>query len=430
MLRMRFRRSRMAFAAWTMVLGALLAGRPAAAQTILQVDGAWDLGYSTGTGASQDAGRFFTDVRPGLALQFGSPRLAWRASYGFSGSLIFDGRAPSYAQQLAMSLAAQTTSRSTLAFSVSAAQGSTLFHLAQRAPATSQPEFRAPDNPSLVTALLGQSFGWDASPTFRLRQDLSGALSAPQDSLGRYSVALAGSLALERLFQDDAVGVVLRPSLSLLSPASGEGSRYASTANSLLGSWNHDFDRRWNGQVTAGVEQVLTFTGSYPLAIVPTGSLTARYLANIGGGSLSYTRAAATSLQTGTVSMSDMVTLRALVIFDSLLPRALAASAGFAHAEPLGETAAQVAAGTGNALQGDVRLAWSLSAVLLATASYSASYQFGQPSGLAPPLAHVFLVGLTARYVSARYTPPMPSAGGRVDGSDAVGFPGAGAPSP
>ncbi len=422
--RTRLRRHRTALAAWTIVLVVMLPGRPATAQTVIQLDGAWNLGYNATTGTGQDSSRLFTGIQPAVTLQFGSPRLAWRAGYVFAGSFALAGSGSnSYSNQLDLSLAAQLTKRSIMTVGGSIAQGSTDFQLSQRAPATSQPGFRAPGNPNLVTATLAESFAWEASPTLLLRQGLTGMLSTPQDALGQYNASVTGSLGLDRLFEKDAIGVELRPSFAVLSSLTAEGQHYVNITNALLGSWNHDFNRGWNGQMTAGVEQVLTFAGSYPLAIVPTGSLTARYRAGTAGGSLSFTHGAATDLQTGTVSMSDAVVVRGLVGFDPTESRVLAASAGFVHAEPLGEVPARVAAGTGNAVQGDVRLVWGLSNAVLATASYSVAYQFGQAGGLAPSLAHVILVGITARYSNAQHTPAMPTIGRRVDGSDAVGFP-------
>lgn len=422
MPRPRFRRHRAALAVRTIALLAISAARPAAAETAIQLDGTANLGYSEVTG-NPSSSQLYTEIRPGLALQFGSPRLVWRTGYVFSGSFTIDGSGPSsYSNAVDLSLAAQLTSRSTLTLSASATQGGTAFQLSQRALETSQPGFRAAGNPDLVSATLTEALAWEAAPAFRVRQGLAATASAPQDALGLYSVSAIGTLGLDRLFQDDAIGIQLRPSVSVL--CAPDGQHYLNTTNALLGSWNHDFDPSWNGQATAGVEQVLTFAGSYPLAVVPTGSLTGRYLAASGAGTLSYTHGVTTNLQTGTVSMSDAVVARGVFSFDPVEPRMLGVSAGFAHARPLGQAASQVAAGTGNAVQGDVRLLWGLGSWVLATATYSAAYQFGQGGGLAPSLAQVILVGITVRYASDRQTPPVPTLGGRVDGSDAVPFPG------
>lgn len=428
MPRPRSRRPRTALAAGTALLAALALPLPAAPQTVFQLEGAANLGYEETTG-SVPASRLYAEARPALALQFGSPRLAWRAGYAFAGSLTLDGEGPStYSNSLTLALAAQPTSRSTITVNAGAAQGSTAFQLSQRTLDASQPGFRAPGNPDLVTATLGQAFAWEATPSLRVRQGLTGSLSAPQHAFDRYNLSANASLGLDRVFPRDAVGLQVRSGFALLSAQDGE--HYKSIDNALLGSWNHDFDETWNGHVTAGVEQVLTFAGSYPLAIAPTGSLAAQVRAGGASAALSYTHGAATDLQTGTVSVNDTVTLRGVVSFDPVVPRVLGASAGFVHARPLGEAASRAAAGTGNALQGDVRLAWELREPVLATATYSLAYQYGQSGGLPPSLVQVFLVGITVRYSSAPYTPPMPTLGGRVDGSDAVPFSGGSAPGP
>jgi hypothetical protein len=126
------------------------------------------------------------------------------------------------------------------------------------------------------------------------------------------------------------------------------------------------------------------------------------------------------------VSLTQGIVLHALATFDTAHPMSLGASAGFLHAQPLGQAATRVAAGTGNAAQGDVGLFWGLSDEVLATARYSIAYQFAQPNGLPPMLTHVALVGLTMRYSNARRVPPAPALGARVDGSDRVGFAGGG----
>ncbi len=412
----------------------MIVGRSAAAQTVYELDGAVNLGYtSTSTPTpttdptepqSQTSSRVFTDVRPGLAIQSGSRRLAWRVGYVFAGSLSLDGSGPNtYSNQATAALAAQLTTRSAMTINTAVTQGGTAFQLSQQAADAGHPGLRAPGSPDLVTATLGEAFAWEAAPHVRLGQGITGTLSSPQDDLGMFSATVTGSLSLDRVFPTDAIGGELRTGVALLRPLTAEGQPYWSITNVFLGRWNHDFSYGWNGAVTAGVSQVVTLAGSYPLAIVPTGSLTARYTAGTAFGSLAFTHGTATNTQTGTVSMSDQIVVRGGVSFDPMLARALAVSAGFSHDQALGEASALVAAGTGNAVQGDVGLAWGLSDSVLATARYSVAYQFGQSGGIQPQLTQVLLIGVTARYSNARFVAPLPTLGERVDGGDAVRFP-------
>jgi len=425
--RTRFRHLRSALAAWTIALAVALGGRPARAQVVFQADGAVDLGYTATRLTPANSRRLYLDVRPALTVQFGSPRLTWRAGYLFAGSLTLDGTGSSaYSNQVSLALAAELSKRSTMTASGSITQGSTAFQLTQRAPDAGQADFRAPGNPDLVTATLAESFAWEASPNLRLGQGLLGSASAPQDALGRTSGAVTASASLDRLFVRDAVGALLRSGFAVLRPLAEGAAEARIVTNSLAGSWNHDFDPRWNAEVTAGVEQVIALTGSRATTIVPTGGLTARYLGDDSVVSLAVSQAAAANLQTGTESLNDEVVLRGAVSFDRIRQRQLGASAGFLRARPLGEVIPGAAATMGNAVQGDVGLVWGFSEVLLATARYSVAYQFGQGANLTPSLVHVALVGITIRYGNAPYLPPMPAIGRRVDGSDAVGFPAGG----
>jgi hypothetical protein len=420
-LRPRLRRT--ALAAPTIALALAAAGGPAEAQTIFQADGTADLGYSATTGVEASS-RTFAELRPALAVQTGSPRLAFRGSYLFAGSLTLTGSEPgAYSNTLGLSLAAEPTERTGLTVGASFSQGGTAFQLSQRSADAGQPAFRAPGNPSLVAASVEESFQWEATARFRLSQSLTGSTSAPQDDLGQYNASAVGSVALERVFESDAIGAGVRSSASQLRPLTPGAAPYLAITNALLADWNHDFDAQWNGEVNAGVEQVLSFAGSYPLAVVPTGTLTARYLGGAAGASLTARTGANADIQTGIVSLTSSVVLRGVVSFDQVLSRSLGASAGFARARALGVPAPRAAAGTGDALQADLGFSWALSEEVLATARYSLAYQFGQPSGLRPSLAHVLLVGITARYSNASYPIPMPTLGHRVDGRDAVGFP-------
>jgi hypothetical protein len=124
------------------------------------------------------------------------------------------------------------------------------------------------------------------------------------------------------------------------------------------------------------------------------------------------------------VSQNSQATLRGFLTFDALWPRQLSASVGYLHAWSLGPITPASASGVGDAVQGDLGIRWGLSDAMLLTARYSVAYQFNQAAGLAPSLTHVLLVGVTAHYSNAAFLPPMPTPGVRVDGSDAVQFPG------
>jgi hypothetical protein len=418
--RTRLRHLPSALPARTVVLAAILAGRPAGAQTIFQADGSAGLGYTRTALTPLESRRLYAEVRPALVLRFGSPWLAWQAGYLFAGSLTLDGTGTSsYSNRLSLSLAADLSQKAALSASAVVTQGGSAFQLTQGAPEAGQPAFRAPGNPDLVTATVAEAFSWDPSPHLNLGQGLLASASAPQDSLRRASTSLTGSMTLDRLFSQDAVGAALLPGFALLRPLAEGAPDVRIVTTSLIGSWNHDFNRTWNAQVTAGATHVVAVGPGHPTTVVPVGSLTGRYLGNDSVVSLEVTRAVATNLQTGTESVSEEVTLRGGVSLDPIRQRQLGASVGFLRARSLGEVTPGAAAGSGKAAQGDVGLVWGLSDVLLATARYSIAYQF--EGAASESLVHVALVGITVRYSSAPYMPPMPTPGRRVDRGDAVG---------
>jgi hypothetical protein len=124
------------------------------------------------------------------------------------------------------------------------------------------------------------------------------------------------------------------------------------------------------------------------------------------------------------VSLTDSLTARGNVVLDTRKARVVSFSGGFLHNQPIGDLNALVAAGTGNAVQGDVGFTTSISTRILATARYSLAYQFGQGGGIAPTLVHIFLIGVTGSVKNTTQTVrPLPMHGRRVDGSDGVGFP-------
>src|SRR5258708_40246362 len=97
-------RTRRWAAATALAIAALAA--PAAAQTFdVEADAALNVGYSQTTqtifvpdpnGMPVDMppdtqSRLFTEIRPGISVQSGSPRLTWRAGYLFGGTLSLVG---------------------------------------------------------------------------------------------------------------------------------------------------------------------------------------------------------------------------------------------------------------------------------------------------------------------------------------------------
>ncbi|HEY6005028.1 MAG TPA: hypothetical protein VIV57_19275 [Anaeromyxobacter sp.] len=430
MQRTRLPRRPAAHAARILSLALALAAPPAAADTVVQLDGVANAGYVDTSGGQSDH-HAFTEVGPALTLQLQSPRVTWRAGYLFAGNLTLGQYevASSYANQLVLALGAELSSRSALLVSGNVTQGGTAFQLAHRQADAGEPTFRSRSDADLVTASLAEAYALEASPQLRFGQALSGSLVAPQGALGSFNATLTGSLALDRELRNeygpgarDAIGAELRASGDFLRSSEDSPHPSWTTRNALVARWNHDFSWRWNGQATAGVEQVLTFAGSYPLAILPTGSLTVRYATRDGGASLGLTYGSTADLHTGTVALGQGAVARLFFGFDAEYPRQLALSAGFLHAAPLGQAPSRAAAGLGNAATADVALFWGLADEVLATAHYTMAYQYDQPAGLEPVQTHVFLAGLTMRYSNARRMPPAPSLGARVDGSDRAGF--------
>jgi hypothetical protein len=333
-------------------------------------------------------------------------------------------QALAYSNQLNGAMIAELTKFTVLTVNGSAAQGGTSFLLTQQPAEAGTPQIRAPGNPNLISATLGESIAWVVGRQLSLQHSLIGSLSAPQDALGNANTALTASLSLERLFNRDTGGLEVRAGISWLSPLQADASRYTTSTSSLLARWNHDYTWSLNSLVLAGVEEVFTDTGSKPLALLPTGTATVRYTAGSAVGSLEASHGTATNLQVGSVSLTDRVTARGVVTIDPIRARVLSFSAGVLHNQPIGEVAADVAAGTGNAVQGDAGFTTAISKNLLGTVRYSVAYQFGQDSGLGATLAHIFLIGVTASYNNtSRVTRPMPTRGVRVDGSDGKGFP-------
>jgi hypothetical protein len=408
-----------------LILVGLLACGPAAAQTVLQLDGTVNLNYTVTNPSPPDATELSVEVRPGITFQTGSSRLVFRISYLLAATFGIDPPyTNSYSNMLTGSLAAQPDDRSTLTFGFTLVQGGQAFQISQRPADTGQPAFRAEGNPEQLTGTLTQGFVWEAAPDLRLTQTLVGMLVAPQYNLSQSNTSLTGLVALDHLGTRDTLGGEVSVNVSRLRLSTVEAEPFWALITSLLGRWSHDFDLGWSTSLAAGVASVVTFTDTNPRAVVPTGNLTGRYFQGPAGASLSLDYGPRTDLQTGTVSQNFAATARGFLDFDPFFTRQLTASVGFLHSWPLGAVTESSAAGLGDAVQGDLGFLWGLSDALLATARYSIAYQFNQPAGVAPSMIHVFLVGVTARYSNAAYLPPMPTAGQRVDGTDNVPFPG------
>jgi hypothetical protein len=397
----------------------LALGRPAAAQTVLQLDGALGLYYSVTTPSSEPGG-LALQLNPSLVFQTGSERQVWRVGYAFAGTLnAYGAGGTAYSNTLNGAFAAELTDRATMTVSGGLSQGGTALLLSQRPADTGQPGIRPPGNPNQVSASLSETLAWELSPRLRLSEAVVGAWYAPQDSLGRYNASVGGSLQLRRTFATDAVGGEISSVVASFSPLTAIGGRYLSVTNSVIASWRHDLDPAWSGELRAGVAQVVTFAGSFPLAVVPTGRIGVQYQGLDARAALAVIYGPTTELQTGAVTQTGSVTLRGLLD----LPPAgvLTASAGLLRSRPL-EPTMEVASGVGDAAQGDIGFIWGISTALLATARGTVAYQFGQPGGIAPSLLFVILVGVTAHYSNAAGLPPMPAFGQRADDADAVGF--------
>ncbi len=426
-----------AIATWLATLAAS-AGPAAAQRTIVEADASASLGYtqfsqkpivSDPNALPEDVPddtttQLFTQLRPGLALQTGTPRVSWRAGYLFGANFsLSSDRLRSYSHEANAQMAAELSKVTTLTIAGTVAQGASSFLLAQKSADKGVPEIRRTGNPDLISASVLQSLGWAAGKHLTLRQGLTGSVSGPQDDFGERNAAWTLTLGLDRAFERDTLGAEVRASVSWLRALRTDEHLYHSVTNAIAGRWNHDFSVGWNGLVTAGVEQVYTDTGSEPLAFTPAGSATVRYAAYNAIGAVSFSHGTATNLQVGSISLTDQVTVSGIFTLDPRVSRALSFSAGFLHNEPLGESDERIAAGTGNAVQADAGFTTAISRNIIASARYSLSYQFDQ-FRLNPALAHIFFLGVTGIYRNTeKPTRALPARGQRVDGADGEGFP-------
>jgi hypothetical protein len=370
---------------------------------------------------SDTARRVFTELRPGIAVRTGSPRVTWQAGYIFAGTLTLLGDAsPAYSNQLTGGMTAELTPFTLLTLTAVFSQGGTGFQLSSRPADAGTPELRAAGNPDLITASAAEAVATQLGKESMLQHTFVASINAPQDDLSQNNSQIAASLTLERTLERDGIGAELHGGVAWLRPQQLGATLFKSYSSSVLAHWNRDISATWNALVNAGVEQVYIDAGSKPLALLPTGTLALRYTVSpeVGGG-FTFSHGTATNLQVGSVSLTDRATVNGAIALDTLKGRALAFSAGFLRNQPLGDVSALVAAGTGNALQADVGYTMQIRKNLLGNARYSLAYQFGQGGGLPATLAHIFFVGVTGVVRNTeRPILPLPLRGHRVDGAD------------
>jgi hypothetical protein len=371
--------------------------------------------------------RPYTEVRPTLVLQGGVPRLTWRAGYTLSANLGLSAGDVAYGNQLNAGLAAELTPQLSATVTAAASQGGTTFLLTSAAAQDGQAQIRAPGNPALVTGTATEAVNWQVGRQFQVRENAVASVSAPQDQLAQRNVALLGTVALERVFTTDILGIELHAGISWLRPPQMDQPAYASVTNAALARWSRDFSVGWSGVFIGGVEQLYTATGSRPVALLPTGSASVRYSARQTVSSLELSHGSQTNLQVGSVSLADRITARGVVTLDERALRAVSFSVGYLRNTAIGEVAPALAAASGNAIQVDAGFATLLGLVarvpVALSARYSAAYQFGQPGGQDGTLAHVLLVGVAGSWSNANRPPcALPRRGERVDGSDGEGF--------
>lgn len=408
-----------------------------AGHTIIEADGAINLGVTQrteskiapdpnpepGDVAPSSVITPFLELRPAIGFSRGSERIHWQARYQFAGILQLDTTAGvTYTNQAALALLAQLTKATVLSLEGSFAQGGTQFLLGQRNAAAGTPEFRAPGNPNLVMATVGESLQFELSRELQLQQGLRALASSPQDSLNDYSATLMATLALQRVFKRDQIGVELRVAVSELKPLQLDKPAYFVQNNALLARWNRDLSRSLSGYVAAGVEQVYIDDGPRPVAVLPTGDASLLYSSGTKSGSIEASQAANMNLQLGTATTTTRVGVRGTMVFDPIKLRTLSFSVGALHNEPIAASAPILAAGTGNAIQADAAFSTQLTKMVAATARYSATYQFDQAAGIPASLVHIAMVGVTAQYSNTQQlrARQKPSLGRRVDGSDAI----------
>lgn len=416
---------------------AILASKPVGAgHTIIEADGSANLGVTQRTQSkiapdpNPEAGDVtpstvttsFLELRPGIGIARGNERLYWRARYQFAGILsLTDFGSTTYTNQAEIALLAVLTKATAFSLEAAFAQGGTQFLLGQRAADTGNPEFRAPGNPNLVRLTVAESLNSELTRELQLQQSLAAVASAPQSDLSARSASLIGTLALQRVFRRDQIGLELRAGVSQLKPLQLEKPAYFVQNDALLLRWNRDLSRKLSGLAAAGVEQVYMDVGARPVAVLPTGIVSLLYSSGTRTGAIEVSHASNMNLQLGTATATSRIAVRGQIVLDPFKFRTITFSAGALHNAPLAEAAPLLAIGTGNALQSDIGFATELSKTVLATARYSILYQFDQPVGIPASLVHIGMIGITALYSNSTLRARQrPSFGRRVDGSDAI----------
>ena len=169
------------------LVAALLAPAPVAAETLLGASAAATLnwsnlsdGGSTTAAPAQAGNTVFLDLRPMLTVGHSSPRLVFNTNYLFAGKLFqlvstrLGQTTTEYSNRLDVSLAAQTSSRTTLFVTAGASQGGSNFQLTQASPDMAQPTLLPPTVPATIVGNFGQTLMWDAGPRLRVSQGLTG----------------------------------------------------------------------------------------------------------------------------------------------------------------------------------------------------------------------------------------------------------------
>lgn len=415
-----------------------LAG-PARGETLLRFDATANLGTSQTVPSLGPSDEHFLDLRPSLTVQVGTPRLVWRASYLFSGSLrVGDQGSATYSNSLDLGLAAEPNLRTSFSLTGGIVQGGASFRLSQPRAEDGQPTLRAPGAPELIVGTASQTFSWEASPLVRFGQSADAAWTVRQDALDQGAWqnaqpaiddgngAFGFTLRLDRAFSADAAGLsasaryaVLQPLLPTVEGSPVDVEQQRSFWQILQATWSRDLTSRWSAHLAVGAERLQILGGDDAASIHPTGTLTANYDGGAFGGSVSYTHGIVPSLETGTIGESDQVVVSGG--FPVRIPRvedsALGASVGYLYSRP--GPGGTLVLGDSQVLSGDLGLTVVFSEELQAVARYSLSYQFGRGD---PSTIHVLLVGLTARYGDVEPLPPLPGRGERVDGADGTEF--------
>src|SRR5262249_44247193 len=102
--------------------------------------------------------RMFTEIRPGIAMRTGSPRVTWQASYLFAGTPTPGGDSgPTYSNQATGAMTAELSKFTVMTLTAVLSQGGTGFQLSSRPADAGAPELRSPSNADLITASAAEA---------------------------------------------------------------------------------------------------------------------------------------------------------------------------------------------------------------------------------------------------------------------------------